>query len=315
MQPVLSPLSHRPARKIRDLPTRFIVSKLRDYYGEEPPDGACECDYSLWECAETGLQFAHPAKQGNASFYRWVGRFASYYPGRRWEYHKVREIAAQDHLLDRGAPLLDAGAGKGDFLKSFDLLPTSRKLGLDLNEPAVAACAAEGFPSFCGTVDEAVAQGFVRPGQCAVVTSFHCLEHVEDPMGFTASLLSLAAPEGMVFLSTPNSPMSFEAQWFDILNHPPHHLTRWNRRAYAELAKQLGCSLRLFYPPTSLLRDTVKLFQLVRHGTAPVRRVALLQEAAFHPLQLVRCLTAQIQHRRRQGPHHADVILVELRRK
>jgi 2-polyprenyl-3-methyl-5-hydroxy-6-metoxy-1,4-benzoquinol methylase len=314
MEPVLSPITGRPARKIRDLPASFIRSALCEYYGEEPPVGACECDYTMWECAETGLQFAHPAKQGNTIFYRWVGRFASYYPGLRWEYGKVGEIAAQDGLLRGGAPLLDVGAGKGDFLKSFGLLPAERKLGLDLNEPAVAACAAAGFGSFCGTVDEALTQGFVRPGECALVTSFHCLEHVEDPVGFTASLLSLAAPEGRVFLSTPNSPMSFEAEWFDILNHPPHHLTRWNRRAYTELATQLGCTLRLFYPPTSLLRDTFKLFHLLRHGPASVGRQTLLREALVHPVQLAGCLNAQIQHRRRQAPHHADVILVELRR-
>lgn len=310
MEPVASPLSNCAPRRVRDLPAAFIRSALHDYYAEAPPAGVCDTDYSLWECQETGLQFAVPPLQGNAAFYRWVGQFASYYPGLRWDYTKVREIVAG--LPSWQGPLLDVGAGRGDFLAYFDLLAPGLKLGIDLNADAVQDCAKRGFGAFCGTVDEAVSSGFVKPGGCGIVTAFHVLEHVEDPVGFAASLVSLAEPSGRVFLSTPNSPMSFEGRWFDILNHPPHHLTRWNPRAYAKLASILGCRIRMFHPPSSVLRDTFKLFQLLRHGTKTLSRAGKIKDALFHPATFARCFAAQLEHRRQHPPPHSDVILVEL---
>lgn len=310
METVASPLSPLPPRSVRDLPAGLILAALRDYYGEEPPAGVCDTDYQLWECAETGLQFAEPRIQGTAEFYRWVGSFSSYYPGLRWDYTKVREVSAG--LPPVPGPLLDVGAGRGDFLAYFDLLPPERKLGLDLNPDAVRDCTGRGFGAFCGTVDDALAAGFVHPGACSIVTAFHVLEHVEDPVNFARALVGLTAPGGRVYISTPNSPMSFECRWFDVLNHPPHHLTRWNARAYTKLASLLGCRLRIFHPPESLLRDTFKLFHLQRHGAAPVGRARRLVEAALHPLAFLDCLAAQLRHRRQRPAPHSDIILVEL---
>ena len=311
-----SPLSIKPPTKVRDLRALDILDWLGAYYGEKPDPCVCDCDYSIWECSETGLQFAYPARQGNQHFYRWVGGFASYYPTSRWEYAKVRELALKENLIprDRGY-LLDVGSGRGDFLKSFDLIDSDRRMGIDLNKPAVDDCVASGISCYCGTIDSALETGFVARGQCDIVVSFHCLEHVENPVAFTSSLLELCSPEGRVFLSTPNSPMSFEGKWFDILNHPPHHLSRWNQYAYKKLAETLGCHLRTFFAPTSLAGDVAKLFRLLRYGANGAPKSKLLLSAALHPMQLLGCAADQIARRRKGPAHQSDVILVELRRK
>lgn len=315
MNETVSPLTGGNAKKIRDLPAPFLAEALSSYYGERPPEAACESDYSLWECAETGLQFARPARQGNDVFYRWVSRFPSYYPGLRWEYKKVIELAGKQRLVSGPDRLvLDVGSGKGDFLDLFGLVPPSRRLAVDVNEPAVKQCQELGFGAFCGSIEDAVASGFVAKNQCALVCAFHCLEHVEQPVQFVQNLLQLVAPRGSLFLSTPNSPMSFEMRWFDVLNHPPHHLTRWNRRAYEKLAELTGCSVRFFTPPASLLRDSAKLFQLLRHGTRSVPRAQLAKECFLQPWLALRCVGDQLRHRWRHGRPYADVILVELRK-
>jgi len=313
---ITSPLTGGRARKLCDLPASFLAAALQDYYGVTPPTEGCNQDYTLWECTETGLQFAHPPKQGNARFYEWIGRFPTYYPGQRWEYGKVLELITHDGLLEPSKSLLlDVGAGRGDFLRQFTRPSKARRLGIDLSMNAVQAMDAEGFPAFHGTVTEAVQSHFVAKGSCRIVTSFHCLEHVEDPVGFVSTLVDLVDPEGRVYLSTPKSPMSFEARWFDVLNHPPHHLTRWTVPAYRWLAEQMNCSLRVFYPSASLMRDTLTQFKLIRHGTASVSRMTPFKECLIHPFQVMRCIGDQILHRHRHGKPYTNVILAELRKK
>ena len=236
-----SPLSTLPPKKIRDLPRTFLLERLEHYYGTRPPAKVVECDYALWECAETGLQFAWPAMPGSLRFYEWVSSFPSYYPGVRWEYGEVRRLLASEKVAaKKNFKLLDVGCGKGDFLHSLDFIPNDNKFALDLNEPAVVECRRQGFQAFCGTMDTALAAGFLRAGEFPVVTSFHCLEHVDQPVEFVRSLVGAVAPGGRLFISTPYSPMSFESDWFDILNHPPHHMTRWNLAAYRRLAEMTG---------------------------------------------------------------------------
>jgi SAM-dependent methyltransferase len=303
-----SPLSAFPPKKIRDLPRTFLLDSLADYYGERPPAEAVECDYALWECAETGLQFAWPATPGSLRFYEWVSGFASYYPGARWEYGEVRRLLESENASGKGFKLLDVGCGKGDFLQGLDFIPNQNRFALDLNEPAVAECRRLGFQAFCGTMDSALTAGFLRVGEFPVVTSFHCLEHVDRPVEFVRSLVAAVAPGGRLFISTPYSPMSFESEWFDILNHPPHHMTRWNLAAYRRLAALTGAKMRYFVPPSSPLRRAVRNFRLLQygpHGTAG--RPTLLKDLLRKFPQFLRLYQKQKQRQ----PVGADVILVE----
>jgi SAM-dependent methyltransferase len=306
-----SPLSAAPPKKIRDLPRSFLLEQLELYYGKKPPETIVERDYSLWRCAETGFEFAWPMLPGNIPFYEWVSGFASYYPGLRWEYGEVQRLI--EPPANRPPMVLDVGCGKGDFLQGIHFLPASSRYALDLNEPAIRACRQLGFQAYCGTIAAALAAGFVAKGQFPVVTSFHCLEHVDDPVEFVRSLAAITAPGGRLFLSTPYSPMSFESDWFDILNHPPHHMTRWNLAAYQRLASLLGLRLRYFVPASNTLRRALSVFRLLQYG--PNRSVGKARFAA-DLLRHFPKLAAQYRKQKERGRDHggiaADVILVEL---
>jgi SAM-dependent methyltransferase len=203
---VRSPLSALPPVKVRDLPRDFLLGELELQYQTRPPPQAVEMDYSLWQCVETGLQFAWPMLPGNAVFYEWASSFESYYPGGRWEYGKVRSILKTDKLLNGKSKVLDAGCGKGDFLQRLDFVPNECKFALDFNESAVQACRRQGFHAFCGMIETALAAGFLHAAEFSAVTSFHCLEHVSQPLEFVQALLNVTAPGGRVFVSTPYSP-------------------------------------------------------------------------------------------------------------
>lgn len=306
-----SPLSALSPAKIRDLPRSFLLEQLEIYYAAKPPPGIVECDYALWQCAETGLQFAWPPLPGNAAFYEWLSGFESYYPGIRWEYGQVRRLIKPEKTTSI-LKVLDVGCGKGDFLRSIDFLSGKQKFALDLNDLAVEECRRQGFQSFCGTVEMAAEAGFLRPSEFPIVTSFHCLEHVDDPVKFVRSLIIATAPGGKIFLSTPYSPMSFEYAWFDILNHPPHHMTRWNLAAYQRLAEMMGLKMRYFVPPSNALRRALEVFCLLNYG--PHRRVGkarLAMDLLRHFPDFIRHYQKQ-RERPRDYPVSANVILVEL---
>jgi hypothetical protein len=133
-----------------------------------------------------------------------------------------------------------------------------------------------------------MAAGFFRANEFAVVTSFHCLEHVDQPVEFVRGLLCATTAGGRVFLSTPYSPMSFERDWFDVLNHPPHHMTRWNLRAYQKLAEILGVQIRHYAPPAHPVKQALQAFRLRHYGPhVRVSRPRLLKDLLRHAPQFL----------------------------
>jgi 2-polyprenyl-3-methyl-5-hydroxy-6-metoxy-1,4-benzoquinol methylase len=309
---VKSPLSERAPEKVRDLPKSFILVELEKYYGRKPPIEAVECDYSLWHCRETGLEFAWPMRAGNALFYKWISEAVSYYPEERWEYGKVRELMAEQRSPIPGPfRVLDIGCGTGDFLKA---LPgaAENKFALDMNEPAITACRSLGFHAFCGTFETAQESGFVQAGKFSAATAFHCLEHVDDPVQFVRTAADVIEPGGRLYMSTPYSPMSFESDWYDVLNHPPHHMTRWNVKAYQRLAQLLGMKMRWFTPESTAARRTLQEFRILTYGpNRSIPKGRQLFDLLLRAPQAMR-LFARQQRRGRAGEGiAADVILVE----
>ena len=307
-----SPLSQQPPEKIRDLPRELILAKLADYFHTPPAGEIVETDYSLWRCAETGLEFCHPPLPGNEAFYKWVSSFASYYPGFRWEYGEVAQMLQAQNFSAPEFKVLDVGCGKGDFLRALDFLPAPKKFALDLNEPAIRACREQGFSACCGTVETAIASGFLKPADFPVVTSFHCLEHVSQPVEFVRELLRATAPGGKLFLSTPYSPMSFEAEWFDVLNHPPHHMARWNLAAYRKLAEILGVKMRHFAPNNRSLKQALQLFRLKTYGAnVNVSRAVFWKDILLHAPSFLGGWKKLSARAARHDNGGSDLILVE----
>jgi 2-polyprenyl-3-methyl-5-hydroxy-6-metoxy-1,4-benzoquinol methylase len=307
-----SPLSEKPPQKVRELSRDFLLAKLGDYFHTPPPDGIVETGYSLWRCAETGLEFCEPPRPGNAAFYEWVSSFASYYPGFRWEYGEVARMLKAGGFSAPDFKVLDVGCGKGDFLRALDFLPAQKKYALDLNEPAIRACQKQGFNAFCGTATTAIAAGFLKPGGFPVVTSFHCLEHVSQPVGFVRELLRATAPGGKLFLSTPYSPMSFERDWFDVLNHPPHHMARWNLATYRKLAEILGVKMRHFAPRNRSLKQAFQTFRLKTYGpNVNVKHATLLKDISLRASQFFSDWRKLSRRARQHENGGADLILVE----
>jgi SAM-dependent methyltransferase len=313
--PCRSPVSGAPPEFVSALPKKELEEAYAAYFGTQPPSDAFTTDYTLWRCSTTGMEFCWPAQGGNQSFYEWVSSHSFYYPTSRWEYSVVKRLVASGNTSPDRCNILDVGCGDGHFLSLLEFLPLDNRCGLDFNEPAIKICREKGLNVFQGSLEDALMNNSFDGRRFQVVTSFHCLEHVENPYLFTKQLSQACADGGSIFISTPASPMSFEMSWFDSLNHPPHHMTRWNLAAYQELAKSLGLHLTYYYPPTSTLKQAVAALNLKAAGPQQARSKLKSVIGCFLRGPLFIKVWNQMRERARSHPlKGADVILVELKK-
>ncbi|MCF3648686.1 class I SAM-dependent methyltransferase [Synoicihabitans lomoniglobus] len=304
-------MSSLPPVKIRDLPRIFIKEELARYFNATPPEDIVPCDYAIWRCSETGFEFAEPRIPGNNAFYEWISNMPHYYPDHRWEYDIVAAKLNDVAVWDRPLRVLDIGCGSGNFLAK--LPPRVEKWGLDSTPSAISKCRERGIHALNNTMSEAIAQDESLRSSFDCVTAFHCLEHVADPVDFIGEMIQFLAPIGRLFVSTPYSPMSFESDWFDVQNHPPHHLGRWNKTAYQRLAALQGMQVKLHMPPAAPL--LARMFQTTRYRlvgpTRPLSRIRQTVAMLAHIPTTLRILVHQLKRERIAGRMAADTVLVE----
>ncbi len=142
-------------------------------------------------------------------------------------------------LPRRGGRLLDVGCGSGRFLARAASLGYT-VTGCDFN-PVAVRTARERYG--LSDVHHASLEEFrLRQPERRfdVVTAFEVLEHTDDPAGFLAQIVDLLDAGGMVAVSVP-----FRDRWprFGVdspWDLPPHHLTRWSKRAIHEALRRAG---------------------------------------------------------------------------
>ncbi len=283
-----------------------LLTHLAAYFHVTPPSDVIGIDYELRSCSSCTLEFSNPMKPGTAEFYTWITNQDSYYPSSRWEYKKVVDFIGKEN---NDTSLLDVGCGYGEFLEMHrDRFPEGDILGLETTADSYNRCIDKGLPVFSGYLDDLID---ARPGiKFGYITAFHVLEHVPDPIAFCKEMVALKRKGGSIFLSTPFSPMFFESDWFDILNHPPHHMTRWNIASYKALASALSLRIEFYYPEALSLAKrifiTIKLLKDRDEG---------FQKSSFLKKMSILIDVFRNQNRRKVIDNHQiqpDVILVRL---
>lgn len=191
-------------------------------------------------CPRCTLEFFAPRLLGDSAFYQALARHDWYYMQEKWEY----EEAMRD--VGPGERVLEVGAGAGAFLEKLRRAGVSAT-GIELNEAAVRQARERGLDLRHVALEEfeAAGQGY------DVVCSFQVLEHLASPRQFLQRCLQLLRPGGRLIISTPNqASFLLRDAPLGVLNMPPHHQSRWARRAYEYAAGMLQASIvRLSYEP------------------------------------------------------------------
>ena len=306
--PINCPVCGGLSKTYRELPDVELRELLVNYFNAPLPDAVDIRSYSMQRCGTCDLAFASPMSPGRNEFYLWITSQPGYYPQHRWEWEVVISMigSARDQKI---VSVMDVGCGSGDFLCTLAKNAGTSAIGLDTTPSSIEACIKRNVNAvrldingFCELYPES------KFDYCV---SYHCIEHVEDPFAFMMQMKKLAKKDGKLIISAPYSPMSFEEIWFDPLNHPPHHLTRWNQKSLEELARKLGMTLHLMTSTAAPLRSrALRALQLAT--THHSQRLSFFQKLRLmmeHPLMLSQSFVRQALRERMHGEVAGDTFL------
>lgn len=234
------------ARNCTTLSADQIVLSMRKYFRNDIPDGLGLIDYDIYRCDSCGLEFSYPMVSGSENFYNWITAQDKYYPEVRWEWEFVSKLINTPPEND--IKVLEVGCGSGKFLESVAKNSNIRCVGLDPSVNSIEASILPNLKIYRTTLAGFESEYPYELGSFDYVVAFHTLEHLSDPLLFMKELRRFTKPEGKILISTPLSPMTFEYNWHDPLNYPPHHLTRWNLSSYDMLANKIDMKASFIFP-------------------------------------------------------------------
>jgi SAM-dependent methyltransferase len=147
-----------------------------------------------------------------------------------------RIVKAFPEWTGRGR-LLDVGCASGKFLRQMTAVGWTCA-GIEL-DPGAAALARRVTPDvFTGDPLDAP----FAPAGFDLVTAFHVLEHLPDPLGVLRRMLAWLAPGGAVVIEVPNAGGAgarlFGRYWSGL--DQPRHLVHFTPATMAALAEQAG---------------------------------------------------------------------------
>ena len=315
---LICPVCRNGANKIRTLDDKFILNKLQDYYSEnfdaKLTTSLCVQKHSIYKCVWCTLEFAVPPTMGSDGFYEWVTNHPSYFHAHRWEWPIViADLAKQSKK--KMITVLEVGCGSGIFLEKLKKHKNISAIGLDPTLSVVKECSKKGLKVFPETLDSFLAKKEYCSQRFDFVVAFHALEHITQPKEWVGKMLRTLKPKGAIVLSTPYSPLSFEAIWYDPLNYPPHHMTRWNAKAYREMALQFGLRADITTSPPSLLivRTLISLHMHWNGAMEPLSTWKVCLQALAHPITTLRVAYKQFCREKVNGQTAGDIALVYIK--
>ncbi len=195
--------------------------------------------YKVFRCAGCTVEFAWPMdstldKGSIARVYESRTEFVGQYIG--WFHREFLK-----HMPSPPGALLDVGCGTGDFVELASR-NGYKATGIDPDQTAIESGKAfhGDVPLFCTTAADFFRRNDSRHD---VITFFEVLEHLENPQGFLQEVRRHLVYRGHIALSVPNndSPMiRLYRKATRVIDYPPHHLTRWSKKALRRLLEAGG---------------------------------------------------------------------------
>jgi SAM-dependent methyltransferase len=227
-------LSVFPAGKlIEDWQKTFEIDITKELIGIQ--------EIALYRCEASGVDFFMPSEAaGSEKLYQKLQKFDWFYMQDKWEFNR----AIKD--LEYSRKVLEIGSGPGFFLeRAIRDLTGIQMRGIELNQAAYEEARLKGLPVEYRTLEEIAAGKDLFDAVCC----FQVLEHVVQPRLFLETMVQVLSPAGLLILSVPNRESFLEHQC-NLLDLPPHHMTRWNAYSFKYLEKLFPLSIvRILYEP------------------------------------------------------------------
>jgi SAM-dependent methyltransferase len=220
--------------------------------------------FSLFEGVRTGCQFFRPLEiAGNSAFYEQLQRFDWYYAPTKWEHRTAAR------LLKRSRRVLEIGCGTGHFLEELRRRGIADVEGWELNPAAALEGQRCGRPVFERNLFDAAEED---EGKWDAVCSFQVLEHVPSPLNFSEACYRAAKPGGLVLFAVPDNDAFLARDDDNVLNLPPHHMSRWSLRSFSALGELLGMELLLRKREPLAARHVHWFVELLMRGASSKQR-------------------------------------------
>ena len=201
-------------------------------------------DCKIVECEFCDFCYSDPFVAGDELFYT-IAYNRSSYPSWKWEFQQTYDILEKSSKND--LKLIEIGAGDGRFVKRIasNILKRENiyctefsKFGKQEIEKSGIKCFNKDFRNFTSTdFDE----------KFDIICMFQVLEHL-DKIDLTFQKLNwLLKSGGSLFIAVPNSErIEFNELNDALLDMPPNHIGRWNKKSFEIVGKQNGFRLNDF---------------------------------------------------------------------
>jgi SAM-dependent methyltransferase len=202
-------------------------------------------EFTLARCRACGFVYLNPRPTPEA--------LAGYYPDDYYPIDEEQEspealavargllARVQQAVPERNLRILDIGCGTGLFLK------LAREVGHDVSGIELSESAAEygrqvySLPIQCATLESAD----LAEDSFDVVTMWHVLEHLPDPIAALAKVRRVLRPDGVVLFAVPNIASAearvFGRRWFSL--DIPRHLLHFSPDSARRAVESAGMSL------------------------------------------------------------------------
>jgi 2-polyprenyl-3-methyl-5-hydroxy-6-metoxy-1,4-benzoquinol methylase len=219
-------------KKIAEVDSRKIVGLYLKTFNSDFSYLFNQRQVKLLECDTCGLRFYDPQVAGDEQFYAKLQKFEWYYRKDKEEY----EVAAG--YIKPNDCILDVGCGQGEFKK---FVPETLFTGLEFSPDAITKGTANG----CNILNESIEE-HSKTNTCKydVVTTFQVLEHITKVADFIESCANCVKPGGFLIIAVPSEESYLRFGTNFLLNMPPHHISRWQDKTLATVAKLINFQLR-----------------------------------------------------------------------
>lgn len=244
-----------------------------------------EPEFTLRQCCNCGLQSYFPSQCGDDSFYRQLQLSPQYYEKDKPEFCFAREL-----LLEfKPKHVFEIGCGAGYFLRSVS--QAYKVAGSETNSDAIAMLGDAGI--------DLDADG----GKYDFILAFQVLEHISDVSQFLTGVVDKLERGGHLLLTVPNPEGVYSREVDDVLDYPPHHMTRWSMQALENITQFFPLSkvvdyyepLRIEHYRSILVSRRQKVAGCGIYGRV-MRRLGDCFDALYAPYSYGRCTEAGHTH-------------------
>ena len=207
-------------------------------------------EFNVVQCQECSLIYLNPRPAWNDMKKFYPSSYAPYISSssslQRWIHRGG--LRKKRHLVRKYKPygtLLDVGCATGDFLQMMSYDKNWKLFGLEPNpEAARQAAQISGVNIFCGRLEDAI----YPSGFFSVITMWHVLEHLYEPLSALGKLRQALRPDGVLIMAVPVldsvDAKLFGPYWsgYDV----PRHLVTYSKATLLKILSQSGFSLVRF---------------------------------------------------------------------